>query len=186
MNSVAANNGQTALHTACERGFTPGVSYLLTCKGLEIDVKSKKGKQTPIYLAMKANDDESVRLLIVHGADLDHIVAGKSIREHLKMKMPHIDPNSMPKVRMIFKTRKYFNLDFVINILKIAYKYYIHLLLDEGPRYENSSMYGFVWMYCTYLIVFIGFYHIHIILELLYLAVKDLKIHEWCTFSKLY
>ena len=34
LNSVTLNNGQTALHLACERGFTPAVSYLLTCKGI--------------------------------------------------------------------------------------------------------------------------------------------------------
>ena len=28
--------GQSALHAACERGFTAGVSYLLKCQGIEL------------------------------------------------------------------------------------------------------------------------------------------------------
>ena len=48
---------------------------------------------------MKAKDEESVRLLIANGADLEHKVAGKFIREHLKVKMSHIDPDSIPKIK---------------------------------------------------------------------------------------
>ena len=62
-------------------------------------MKDKKGQQTPLYLAIKANDEESVRLLIAQGANLDHKVFGKSLQNHIKQKMSHIDPESIPKLR---------------------------------------------------------------------------------------
>ena len=62
-------------------------------------MKDKKGQQTPLYLAIKANDEESVRLLIANGANLEHKVFGKSLQNHIKQKMSHVDPESIPIVR---------------------------------------------------------------------------------------
>merc|ERR1719414_41361 len=98
VNAVAFNNGQTALHAACDRGFTLGVSYLLSLNA-EIDIKDKKGNQTPLYLALKAKDEESVRLLIAHGANLDQKVFGKTLKDHFRLKMSHVNPDSIPKLK---------------------------------------------------------------------------------------
>ena len=98
VNAVAFNNGQTALHAACDRGFTLGVSYLLSLNA-EIDIKDKKGNQTPLYLALKAKDEESVRLLIAHGANLEQKVFGKTLKDHTSKKMPQVNPDSIPKLK---------------------------------------------------------------------------------------
>ena len=98
VNAVAFNNGQTALHAACDRGFTLGVSYLLSLFA-EIDIKDKKGNQTPLYLALKAKDEESVRLLIAHGAKLEQKVFGKTLKDHIRLKMSHVNPDSIPKLK---------------------------------------------------------------------------------------
>ena len=99
VNATSFNTGQTSLHHANQMGFTVGVKFLLEQPNIDINVKDKKGKQTPLFLAIKAQDEESIRLLIAHGADLDHQIRSKSIREHLKTKLPHIEPNMIPKVK---------------------------------------------------------------------------------------
>lgn len=99
VNTAAFNNGQTALHIAAYQGLTKIVTFLLSQPKIEVDLKDKKGRQTPLYLALKANDEESVRLLIAHNADLEHKIVGKAIREHLKVKFPTIDPEGIPKAK---------------------------------------------------------------------------------------
>jgi ankyrin repeat protein len=104
VNSVSGNSGQTALHVAADLGFTEGVTLLLNQPGIEVNLKDKKGRGTPLFLALKASDEESVRLLIAHGSDLDL----KDIRSRINSKFPHLDPDSIPKVICLFLNIEFF------------------------------------------------------------------------------
>ena len=92
------NNGRTALHLCAEAGFKEGINILLKCKDVEIDLPDKKGKQTPLYLAVaKSGSVPIVTALLQHGAKLDRICFKKTIQEHINEKMPGFDPNSVIK-----------------------------------------------------------------------------------------
>ena len=83
------NNGRTALHLCAEAGFKEGIDILLKCKDVEIDLPDKKGKQTPLYLAVaKSGSVPIVTALLQHGAKLDRICFKKTIQEHINEKMP--------------------------------------------------------------------------------------------------
>ncbi len=84
------------------QGFSEGVAFLLTQKSVDVNLKDKKGKKTPIFYAIKAKDPDSVLKLIAHGADLDHVCGGMSLRDHLKSKMPSVNPETIPKERPAF------------------------------------------------------------------------------------
>ncbi|EEB55370.1 ankyrin repeat domain protein [Wolbachia endosymbiont of Culex quinquefasciatus JHB] len=60
------SHGYTALGYACKKGKEDVIKLLLS-KGAEIN----KGKKTPIYFALKNNDDRLASLLFEHGADIN-------------------------------------------------------------------------------------------------------------------
>ena len=99
VNMAAFKTGETALHEACNRSFTKGVTFLLKQPKIEVNSKDKKGSKTPLFCAIKSKDVESVALLIANGADLEMKVVGKSIRDHLASKLPYVDPDSIGKVK---------------------------------------------------------------------------------------
>ena len=92
------NNGRTALHICAESGYKEGVDILLKNKDVEVDIKDKKGKQTPLYLAVaKSGSLPIVTSLLQRGANLEHICFNKTVREHIKQKMEGFDPDNVKK-----------------------------------------------------------------------------------------
>ncbi|XP_040572206.1 transient receptor potential cation channel subfamily A member 1 homolog [Lepeophtheirus salmonis] len=70
-NSVMRINGRTPLHLMAENNFVEGVEYLLRQKP-KVDIKDKKGGQTPLFLAaFKRADSSIIRSLLKYGADPD-------------------------------------------------------------------------------------------------------------------
>ena len=99
------NNGRTALHICAKLGYQEGTDVLLQNEHIEIDIKDKKGNQTPLFLAVSKGGSYSIVInLINHGADLKHICFRKSIKQHLAKHFPRIDlnlfiRNETPKVK---------------------------------------------------------------------------------------
>ena len=97
VNMVLAN-GRTALHICAEIGYKEGANFLLKQNSIEIDLPDKKGKATPLYLAVaKSGNLPIVTALLEHGADIDRICFKKTIREHIKDKMGGFNPDSVKK-----------------------------------------------------------------------------------------
>jgi hypothetical protein len=65
----------------------------------KVDVKDKKGGQTPLYLAVKSGLVEVTRLLIENGADVENVCYGRSIAKLIEEKMPDLHPESIPRFR---------------------------------------------------------------------------------------
>jgi hypothetical protein len=63
----------------------------------KVDVKDKKGGQTPLYLAVKSGLVEVARLLIENGADVEIVCYGRSIAKLIEEKMPDLHPESIPR-----------------------------------------------------------------------------------------
>ena len=96
-NTALPRNGRTPLHACAEAGFPDGVEALLRVRGVEVDPKDKKGRQTPLYLAAKSGNLSAVRMLVEANADLDHQCFGKTVSETVKDKFPGFDPATVPK-----------------------------------------------------------------------------------------
>ena len=85
-------NGRSALHICAYLGYKEGTDILLKNKQLEIDIKDKKGNQTPLYLAVAKSKSYSIAVdLISHGANLDHICFRKSMKQHIAIHFPNIN-----------------------------------------------------------------------------------------------
>ena len=91
-------NGRSALHICAYLGYKEGTDILLKNKQIEIDIKDKKGNQTPLYLAVAKSKSYSIAVdLISHGADLEHICFRKSMKQHIAIHLPTIDLDSLIK-----------------------------------------------------------------------------------------
>ena len=66
---------------------------------MDVDVKDRKGGQTPLYLAIKSKCEESVKLLIGKGADLNVVCFGKSLMDHLSEKLPQVEVSLIPRIK---------------------------------------------------------------------------------------
>ena len=96
--NMVLSNGRTALHICAEIGYKEGANFLLKQNSIEIDLPDKKGKATPLYLAVaKSGNLPIVTALLEHGADINRICFKKTIREHIKDKMEGFNPDSVKK-----------------------------------------------------------------------------------------
>ena len=71
------------------------IDYLLSVRDVEVDVKDKKGSQTPLYSAVKSKHPQIMEMLIENGASIDNVCFGKSIHQHILEKMPGFDISSI-------------------------------------------------------------------------------------------
>ena len=116
------NNGRTALHICAKIGYKEGIAILLQSEHIEVDIKDKKGNQTPLFLAVTKGTSYSIVVdLINHGADLEHVCFRKSIQQHLAKHFPRIDLNlcirkETPKV----KNKNHLLLIYLNNIIEEA------------------------------------------------------------------
>ena len=62
-------NGDTALHIVCQKGYTD-CARILIAAGANADVKNQSG-QTPVHLALLAKYSNTALLLLQSGADVD-------------------------------------------------------------------------------------------------------------------
>lgn len=84
--------GRTVLHVAVERSDVDMVDYLLKHKGIEIDIKDKRGGGlTPLYLAVKQKSPQLVEMLVEAGASLDSLAFNKTLRQHIRHQLPDLD-----------------------------------------------------------------------------------------------
>ena len=97
--NATLRNGKTALHICAEYGYEDCLSFLLQQKFIDVNVKDKRDNQTALYLAIKQGSEIMVKKLIEHGADLDTVCFGKSIKAHLKMNMPTFDITTVQIVK---------------------------------------------------------------------------------------
>ena len=67
--------------------------------GFKVDVKDKKGGQTPLYMAVKSGQIDVARRLIQNGADVDVICYNKPISQLIEETMPALDPANIPRLR---------------------------------------------------------------------------------------
>lgn len=99
VNAASFKSGETALHEACNRSFTEAVTFLLNQPKIQVDIKDSKGGKTPLFCAMKSKDEVAMTLLIASGANLDHQIVNKTLREHIKQRMNHFDPDAIHVVK---------------------------------------------------------------------------------------
>ena len=92
-------NGRTALHQAVEGGHDACVDLLLSRRGIEVDVKDKKGAQTPLYLAAKAGRERMVRALVENGADVEHMCFGRTVDALIRENIVGLEPDKIPRRR---------------------------------------------------------------------------------------
>lgn len=98
VNSKHGSSGRTALHICAEKKFREGLEFLLALPQVQVDVRDKKGQQTPLFVAINSGDVLCARLLISHRADVDYECFGMLLREHIKEKMPGLDPDKVQRV----------------------------------------------------------------------------------------
>ena len=87
--------GRTALHHAVDSKDVDIIDHLLSVRDVEVDVKDKKGSQTPLYSAVKSKHPQIMEMLIENGASLDNVCFGKSIHQHILEKMAGFDISSI-------------------------------------------------------------------------------------------
>ena len=63
------DEGQTALHLACRRGFAEIVEVILEFREAKVDILDKDG-DPPLVFALAAGSPECVRILIERGANV--------------------------------------------------------------------------------------------------------------------
>ena len=96
INALIYRSGRTALHICAEENFQEGVNTLLEySEDIDVNIKDNKGEQTPLYISITKRNAGIVTKLLEHGADLSHECFHKSLREHLKIKIPDFDPDSV-------------------------------------------------------------------------------------------
>ncbi len=72
--------GLTPLHEAARRGAADACACLLD-KGASLLARSGRGGMTPLHLAVSANHEATVRVLLLKGADPDHKADAGSARD---------------------------------------------------------------------------------------------------------
>jgi len=114
--SADFKRGISPLHLAAEKGDLKCMKILLEFEEIDVDSKDIKGVQTPILLAIKAKNEEAVKLLIENGACLDVKAGRLTIRQYLKESFPELDPSqiNVKKSREVILNLK----DKVFNLLK--------------------------------------------------------------------
>ena len=91
--------GRCALHHAVDHKHVDIIDYLLSQKNIDMNVKDKKGGQTPLYLAVKNKSNQIVEILISNGASSDVQCFGKSIHQHILEKLPGFDLTNIKIVK---------------------------------------------------------------------------------------
>ncbi len=90
-------NGRTALHIVTEAENEDCFQLLINRPKLEVDVKDKKGAQTPLYFAAKKGNCGMAKALIERGADCGNKCFRKTISELLSETIPDLDIGSVKR-----------------------------------------------------------------------------------------
>lgn len=69
VNTAGTREGWKALHCAAAAGQNPAVEFLIAC-GAEVDCQSPTHAWTPLLLAAQSGSQDSVAVLLNHGADI--------------------------------------------------------------------------------------------------------------------
>ncbi len=69
---------------------------------LEIDSEDFSGRRTPLYLAVKSKQKESVKLLISHGASTKNSCYGKTIEDLIKDTIPDLNLVTIELISITF------------------------------------------------------------------------------------
>ena len=121
VNATIPRHGRTALHLAVEGEFEDCLNTLLKQPGIDVNVKDNKGKQTPLYMAVKKDSESMARKLIAHGANIQDVSFGKCIADMIAEKMPGFDPKSVPRsVAPLVKQASEATLDRMVEIMLTA------------------------------------------------------------------
>ena len=83
--------GRSGLHLAVEQKDVDIIDFILSQKDVNVDVKDKKGNQTPLYLAVKNKSPQLVEMLVENGASIENVCFGKTIHQHILEKLPGFD-----------------------------------------------------------------------------------------------